>query len=278
MEILRDLHFINENIPDMEKEEGLSLPLHSAFLRQAKLLSLSSHDLTTIVVAASLASSVGHNGFAALGADAHAGSGQLPVGTTTLVATSLGHFTLRDSHGDTSLVKLLFTAFIMDLLLKKLLQSSKSGIELLLAIAGTIVKVFTTAVAKTCAVLLAQQLGIQIQDKNCPYNIIQIGAVSLQREYPLIFVFFVGHFCNQNHIDGKIDLPVKRGGTAVTGSVDTSGDFTGHNQNTCGVSYHALSLDRLRHRVTDTEAKITQIYTGGKRNRCAGTVDDLGKS
>ena len=86
------------------------------FYASVRLLSLSSHDLTTIVVAASLASSVGHNGFAALGADAHAGSGQLPVGTTTLVATSLGHFTLRDSHGDTSLVKLLFTAFIIDLL------------------------------------------------------------------------------------------------------------------------------------------------------------------
>ena len=109
------------------------------FYAGLKLLSLGSHDLTTIVVAASLASSVGHNGFAALGADAHAGSGQLPVGTTTLVATSLGHFTLRDSHGDTSLVKLLFTAFILDLLLKKLLQSSKSGIELLLAIAGTVI-------------------------------------------------------------------------------------------------------------------------------------------
>ena len=90
------------------------------FFAGLKLLSLGSHDLTTIVVAASLASSVGHNGFAALGADAHAGSGQLPVGTTTLVATSLGHFTLRDSHGDTSLVKLLLTAFIMDLLLMKL--------------------------------------------------------------------------------------------------------------------------------------------------------------
>ena len=87
----------------------LCIPLFCAGL---KLLSLGSHDLTTIVVAASLASSVGHNGFAALGADAHAGSGQLPVGTTTLVATSLGHFTLRDSHGDTSLVKLLLTAFI----------------------------------------------------------------------------------------------------------------------------------------------------------------------
>ena len=110
METLRVLHFINGITPDKEKEEGRSLPLHSAFLLRAKLLSLGSHDLTTIVVAASLASSVGHNGFAALGADAHAGSGQLPVGTTTLVATSLGHFTLRDSHGDTSLVKLLLTA------------------------------------------------------------------------------------------------------------------------------------------------------------------------
>jgi hypothetical protein len=176
------------------------------------------------------------------------------------------------------LVKLLFTAFILDLLLKKLLQSSKSGIELLLAIAGTVVEILATAVAQTLAVLLAQQLGIQIQDKNCPHNIIQIGAVSLQREYPFIFVFFVGHFCNQNHIDGKVDLPVKRGGTAVTGSVDTSGDLTGHNQNTCGVSYHAIGLHRFGHGITDTETKIAQIHTGGKGNGCTGTVNDLGKS
>ena len=83
----------------MEKEEGRSLPLHSAFCAQAKLLSLGSHDLTTIVVAASLASSVGHDGFAALGADGHAGSRQLPVGATALIAAGRRDFTLRDSHG-----------------------------------------------------------------------------------------------------------------------------------------------------------------------------------
>ena len=74
------------------------------------LLSLNSQDLTAVVGAASLASSVGHNGFTALGADGYAGSGQLPVGATALIAAGLGHFTLRVSHGDTSLVKLLFTA------------------------------------------------------------------------------------------------------------------------------------------------------------------------
>ena len=101
-------------------EAFLCVPL---CLLQLKLLSLGSHDLTTIVGTASLAGSVGHNGFAALGANAHAGSGQLPVGTTTLVAASLGHFTLRDSHGDTSLVKLLLNSInkIVFLLLKKLL-------------------------------------------------------------------------------------------------------------------------------------------------------------
>ena len=74
------------------------------------LLSLNSQDLTAIVGTASLASSVGHDGLTALGANSHAGSGQLPVGATALIAAGLGHFTLRDSHGDTSLVKLLLTA------------------------------------------------------------------------------------------------------------------------------------------------------------------------
>ena len=42
---------------------------------------------------------MGLGGLTALGANGHAGSGQLPVGTTALIATGLGYFTLRDSHG-----------------------------------------------------------------------------------------------------------------------------------------------------------------------------------
>ena len=63
------------------------------------LVSLGSQNLTTIVITASLASSVGLDGLTALGANCYAGSRQLPVGATALIATSLGHFTLRDSHG-----------------------------------------------------------------------------------------------------------------------------------------------------------------------------------
>jgi hypothetical protein len=165
----------------------------------------------------------------------------------------------------------------LDLLLKKLLQSSKSGIELLLATAGTVVQVLATAVAQTTAVLLAQQLGIQIQDKNCPYNIIQIGAVSLQREYPLVFVLFVTELRDQNNIDGEVYLPVKVAGTAVAGAVDGGFDGTGHHQNTGGVANLTLCPDGLSDRIANAVTKITQVNAGGKRNRCAGTVDDLGK-
>jgi hypothetical protein len=63
------------------------------------LVSLGSQNLTAIVVAASLASSMGHDGLTALGANRHAGSSQLPVGATALIAAGLGHFTLRNSHG-----------------------------------------------------------------------------------------------------------------------------------------------------------------------------------
>ena len=91
-----------------KKRKAVSLPLTFP-----ALVSLGGQDLTAIVVTASLASSVGLDGFAALGADGDIGSGQLPVTATTLIATGLRHFTLRDSHGDTSLVKLLFTAFVL---------------------------------------------------------------------------------------------------------------------------------------------------------------------
>ena len=95
-------------LPARNGKSGRHKP--SAAFPHVVLLSLNSQDLTAIVVAASLASSVGHDGFTALGANCDAGSGQLPVGATALIAAGLGHFTLRDSHGDTSLVKLLLTA------------------------------------------------------------------------------------------------------------------------------------------------------------------------
>ena len=80
-----------------EKEEGNAFLLHFRFV--SKLLSLDSQDLAAIVGTASLASSVGHDGLTALGANRNAGSGQLPVGATALIAAGRGHFTLRDSHG-----------------------------------------------------------------------------------------------------------------------------------------------------------------------------------
>ena len=81
--------------PKTEKEEGQKPS--SAFF--PALVSLGGQDLTAIVGTASLASSVGHDGLTALGANRNAGSGQLPVGATALIAAGLGHFTLRDSHG-----------------------------------------------------------------------------------------------------------------------------------------------------------------------------------
>ena len=81
-------------IDNKEKEEGICLPLTFP-----ALVSLGGQDLTAIVGTASLASSVGLDGLTALGANCHTGGRQLPVGTTALIATGLGHFTLRDSHG-----------------------------------------------------------------------------------------------------------------------------------------------------------------------------------
>ena len=45
--------------------------------------------LTTVIVAAGLAGSVGQTGLAAVGASDHAGNGQLPVGAASLVASCL---------------------------------------------------------------------------------------------------------------------------------------------------------------------------------------------
>ena len=84
-------------IPYKEKEEGQK-PSSQLSLFPA-LVSLGSQNLTAIVVAASLACSVGHDGLTTLGADRYGGSGQLPVGATALIAAGAGDFTLRNSHG-----------------------------------------------------------------------------------------------------------------------------------------------------------------------------------
>jgi hypothetical protein len=69
-----------------------------------ELLRSNFDNLTTVVVAAGLAGSVGQTGLAAVGASDHAGNGQLPVGAASLVASCFGNFSLRNSHGDTSSV------------------------------------------------------------------------------------------------------------------------------------------------------------------------------
>lgn len=117
--ILHNIH--TSFLVNKEKEEDPKAFLCISAFAGLVLLSLNSQNLATVVGTASLACAVGHYGLTALGANRYAGSGQLPVRATALIATGLGHFTLRDSHGDTSLVKLLLTASIMVLLLKKLL-------------------------------------------------------------------------------------------------------------------------------------------------------------
>ena len=93
-----------------------------AFLSFSRLLlGLHSDNLTAIVVAASLASSVGQAQLAALGASDHAGSGQLPVGAATAVTSCLRNFTLRNSHGDTSLGQYCFSQRQKLFIIEKLL-------------------------------------------------------------------------------------------------------------------------------------------------------------
>ena len=80
------------------RKTGKAMP-SPALTHFSCLVSLGSQNLTAVVVATSLAGSVRHDGLTALGANRYAGSSQLPVGTAPLVATGLGYFTLRDSHG-----------------------------------------------------------------------------------------------------------------------------------------------------------------------------------
>ena len=63
-----------------------------------QLLSLDLAEGTTIVSQAIFAHPMRHAESAALGAGHDTGSLQLPVGAATLIATGLGHFSLRNRH------------------------------------------------------------------------------------------------------------------------------------------------------------------------------------
>ena len=79
-----------------EKEED---PKAFLCISAFSLLCLDGQNLAAVVGTASLASSVGHDGLTALGASHNAGSRQLPVGATALIAAGAGDFTLGNSHG-----------------------------------------------------------------------------------------------------------------------------------------------------------------------------------
>ena len=114
-------------------------------------------ELTTIVGQARLAHTVGQTKRAALGAGNDAGNFQLPHVAATLVAASLGHFSLRNRHGDTSfgyfdpfgsLVDLDLLSFVIQQLRKR----RQPWIYVRFAIAGTEVQVSPAAAAKPFAV------------------------------------------------------------------------------------------------------------------------------
>lgn len=97
----QDIGLVNPFCQDMKKEP---LFLAAAALPKGKeadfstLLCLDRQNFAAIVGTASLARSVGQTGSAALGASDDTGNRELPVGVTSLIASSLGHFTLGNSH------------------------------------------------------------------------------------------------------------------------------------------------------------------------------------
>ena len=95
--------FFVDFVLEGRKNKKRAPPKRYSFFMCFGLLSLSDlAELTTIVGQARLAHPVGQTKRAALGAGNDAGNLQLPHGAATLVAASLGHFSLRNRHGDTS--------------------------------------------------------------------------------------------------------------------------------------------------------------------------------
>ena len=134
-----------------KKKEGSPPP--SLSYAVCLLRRLSQTELTTIVGHAGLAHPVGQAKRAALGAGRGSGSLQLPHGAATLIPTLLGHFTLRNRHGDTSLS---YThcghADYLLRLIQKLGQLGQTRVDLALASAGAVVEIRAAFGAKAFTV------------------------------------------------------------------------------------------------------------------------------
>ena len=81
----------------------------------------------------------------------------------------------------------------------------------------------------------------------------------------------------QHHIDGKGYFSVEGTGAPVADSVNGGANLPLHHQNPRGVSYRALSQNRLGYGVAHAIAKITQIDADGKGNALPGAVNDFRK-
>ena len=133
-------------------------PQAALFFHVFCLLSVSDlAELTTIVGQARLAHTVGQTKRAALGAGNDAGNLQLPHVAATLVAASLGHFSLRNRHGDTSFGYFdpfgsLVDLDLLRLVIQQLRKRRQPWIYFGSAPAGAEVQVGTAAVTKTFAV------------------------------------------------------------------------------------------------------------------------------
>ena len=136
------------------REENSSLLTHlqSDLLRSDGLDGL---DYAAIVIAALRAHSVGQMLGTALSACNKTGSCQLPGGAPSFIASCLGYFSLRDCHGDTSLIFKSSSRCSYSLLiaiLEKLGQNSQPWICFLLTGTGAEVQIGTAATAQSFAI------------------------------------------------------------------------------------------------------------------------------
>lgn len=131
--------------------------LHFASLRFGR------YDLAAVVVATSLAHSVGQLHLAALRALGHAGQRELPVRATTLVAAGFRNFSLRYCHGGYTSYSFFYylanvkLGLLVPIGIEQRAQRGKTRIHLTaFAVALGHVSVSTAMGTKTLAVLRAE--------------------------------------------------------------------------------------------------------------------------
>ena len=209
---------------------------------------------------------------AALGARHQGGSGQLPYGRTSLIASLLGYFSLRDCHVDTS-INCVCSDLIMLFVLQQLGQLSEPGVHFLFAAALLKIEIYAAAGTKPLTVGSAEKFRVHVENERCSGEVTQIHFIVFQQYDILVFVK-LSFLCENTRVVNRFFLGEFRT-AAVTDAVERRMRRQIAQQHASLVLYTAFHIDRLGDRSVPAENQIPEIQRKAELLSAFGGMQQL---